>query len=438
MDGIQSPFVLVQIGNIVADVISVNLETFELKYRCFRDTNQSREFVLIVFSPPLYNFQEINVQNVIFRDTRVIDDWKEYTVSLCASSFVLHNQMIVKDTVTELISAAMQAETYFKERLHVPKKEFTKDYYSQKEEWLVEYANPKLIEVMEGVFGFEWAMVLNDRKCIQMATKDAIEKFIAKTMRLVLGKAKQKPIVSRIYIGNEFCAFLLPTPKEINKIVPLLWEMGYQVTFCLPAVMEKQLEFVFSCLLTLENLCIDNDKRIELVFNDWGTAYETKKKYVSFDLCMGRLLNRSKRDPRIQGKLGFESHQEIYGRNNLELDDYSLWLRRLGVNRCETDDIFLSQKTRENISFHFPEYQISTAQNCNLYAECANQGRIHKRRIDICPRYCNEFCFVYPKEYKMVGIGNTCFGFSSEFFMKQNMFQFCIDNSISRFVINIV
>ena len=107
----------------------------------------------------------------------------------------------------------------------------------------------------------------------------------------------------RLYIGNAFCPHLAPTEEELFALMDKACRESFAVTLVFPFLLEGNLLETQQRLQRLVEWCEQKNKIIEIVVNDWGTAHLAAQLPV-FSLCLGVLLNKRKKDPRMAYKLG--------------------------------------------------------------------------------------------------------------------------------------
>ena len=85
-------------------------------------------------------------------------------------------------------------------------------------------------------------------------------------------------------------------------------------------------------LRMVDNWCEEKQKDVEIVVNDWAVLSMVKKT-PHLKLCMGTLLNKRKKDPRMKYKKGA---REFFSENSLNADFYRDFLREKesGGNRA--------------------------------------------------------------------------------------------------------
>ena len=127
-----------------------------------------------------------------------------------------------------------------------------------------------------------------------------------------LGKRMSVP--ERIYVGNAFCHLLFPEKRQLFEIFKKAESEGLAVTVTFSYLREFMLKPVEKLLDELEEWCRNRETFLEIAANDWGLLEllrerkEWKEEKELLVPCMGTLLNKRKKDPRIgykQGETGY-------------------------------------------------------------------------------------------------------------------------------------
>jgi len=248
---------------------------------------------------------------------------------------------------------------------------------------------------------------------------------------------EQLPIPGRIYVGNAFCHLLFPEKKILFKILEKAESEDLEVTITSSYLREFMLESVEKLLDELAEWCKIRKTSLEIAVNDWGMLELLKDRNGFLVPCMGTLLNKRKKDPRMGYKQGDTG---LFLENSLNADFYREYLRDMfGIQRYEWESCGYRQEfPEEKNSIHVPFYQTNTSQYCTLYAVCKNGERGRQELPEDCPGYCGEKVFLYPKHLKMVGRYNSLFALDeSAVFGMMNMDSWK-EQKIDRVVVNLL
>lgn len=214
----------------------------------------------------------------------------------------------------------------------------------------------------------------------------------------------------RLYIGNAFCPYLAPTEEKLFALMDKACRESFAVTLVFPFLLEENLSETQARLQHLARWCEQENKTIEIVVNDWGTAHLAAQLPV-FSLCLGVLLNKRKKDPRMAYKLG---NRTLFEQNSVHAAFYREYLKEeFRMERYEWEscgDTSTRKFPEGKNSLRLPFYQTNTSQYCPLYAACTEGSRGAQVPIRECPKFCERQAFLYPEHLRMVGRYNSLFG----------------------------
>ena len=247
----------------------------------------------------------------------------------------------------------------------------------------------------------------------------------------------KKKIPERIYVGNQFCHLLFPEEEILFSILEKAKRELTAVTLSFTYLRETLLEDTFALLRKIDHWCDQNGLETECVINDWGMADFIKKETKHLIPCLGILLNKRKKDPRIVYKKGDHS---LYSQNSFNAGFYQEFLREnFGIERAEWESCgYMQDIPSGKNSLHFPFYQTNTSQYCPLYAVKEEGGRGRQRFIGKCPRYCEKSAFLYPKHLNMAGRYNSLFALDRDFLEDGEQLKKYAGSNIDRFVLNLL
>ena len=213
----------------------------------------------------------------------------------------------------------------------------------------------------------------------------------------------------RLYIGNAFCPHLAPTEEELFALMDKACRESFAVTLVFPFLLEGNLLETQQRLQRLVEWCEQKNKIIEIVVNDWGTAHLAAQLPV-FSLCLGVLLNKRKKDPRMAYKLG---DRTLFEQNSVHAAFYREYLKEeFRMERYEWEscgDTSTRKFPEGKNSLRLPFYQTNTSQYCPLYAACTEGSHGAQVPIRECPKFCERQAFLYPEHLRMVGRYNSLF-----------------------------
>ena len=254
---------------------------------------------------------------------------------------------------------------------------------------------------------------------------------------------KRMTVPDRIYVGNAFCHLLFPEKRQLFEILKKAESEGLAVTVTFSYLREFMLKPVENLLDELEEWCRNRETFPEIAANDWGLLEilrerkEWKEEKEVLVPCMGTLLNKRKKDPRMgykQGETGY------FWENSLNAEFYRTYLRdTFGIRRYEWESCGYRQQFPEGKnSIHVPFYQTNTSQYCTLYAACKNGERGKQELPESCPGYCREKVFLYPKHLKMAGRYNSLFALDGSAVSGMMDMEMWKKQGINRLVVNLL
>jgi hypothetical protein len=173
----------------------------------------------------------------------------------------------------------------------------------------------------------------------------------------------------RLYIGDEFCIHRLPGIDELDAICQAAKGENRALTFLTPPLTDAG---IARCG-PLFDILKDMDYGTEVVVNDWGVLLFLKEKYPSFQLSVGRLLNKGFKDPRLSNpddapELLAET-AELFNTCTFDAVEFPATMRQLNVKRLERDLLPFGEseiKRHEELqtSVYFPFGYITTGRVC--------------------------------------------------------------------------
>lgn len=269
---------------------------------------------------------------------------------------------------------------------------------------------------------------------LQLSFAEFLKKYAENSIGICkkLLQSERKP--ERLYIGNQFCHLLFPEQDMLFKLMEKAVKEHLKITLVFSYIREYKLDFISRLLCEIDKWCRLHNCQIEVVVNDWGMAEILKNQTENLIPCLGILLNKRKKDPRISYKTG---DQKLFKENSLNAQFYRNFLRNTyGICRFEWETCGYTQlfPIGKN-SLHIPFYQTNTSQYCPLFAVCANGERGRQKLIKNCPEYCREYVLLYPEHLHMMGRYNSLFGIDMDALKDIKVLEAYIKNGVDRLVI---
>lgn len=304
-------------------------------------------------------------------------------------------------------------------------------WFSESEDWTGIH-----IEIPEGM---EFAMEIDCPELYEAYLREDLMDFYRKYLQKnhIFGSGLEKKIPARIYIGNQFCHLLFPEEELLFAMLEKAKRESTKVTLSFTYLRETMRSGNFALLKKLDCWCERNDMELECVINDWGMADFIKKETKYLTCCLGTLLNKRKKDPRISFKKG---NPKLYKQNSFNAEFYRGFLREsFGIERAEWETCGYIQEIPEGKnSLHFPFFQTNTSQYCPLYAVKKEGDRGRQRLTQKCPRYCEKSVFLYPKHLNMIGKYNSLFALDHAFLEDSEQLKTYADSGVDRLVLNLL
>ncbi|OZI10633.1 hypothetical protein CEW92_15855 [Bacillaceae bacterium SAS-127] len=208
----------------------------------------------------------------------------------------------------------------------------------------------------------------------------------------------------RIIFGSEFCQYRIPSLKNLKKAWAFCLENDLDFSFATPYVHEEKYQQLHELLAFLNEEAEQQEKPIEIIVNDWGVYYYTKEHFSNLHLVIGRLLNKSIRDPRVAHYYNEsnapEEGKDFFKNTGLFSTAFEQFLADGKVTGYEFDQLIqgnsLNEKESEKtIGLHFPFGCVASGSACMV--GFMDTDKMDKFRGD--PE-CKQQCQLYIFELK--------------------------------------
>jgi len=144
-------------------------------------------------------------------------------------------------------------------------------------------------------------------------------------------------VVSRIYIGDEFCFHRLPGLADLKALLRAAEAGGYGLTLLTPVLTDPQMVGAAPLFAHLGAHRPDT----EVVFNDWGVMTLLRERFELTNLAAGRVLNKGFKDPRLADAARIAAispeARELLNADTFHDAGFQQRMRRLQVRRLEYD-----------------------------------------------------------------------------------------------------
>lgn len=141
--------------------------------------------------------------------------------------------------------------------------------------------------------------------------------------------------IGRVYLGAEFCCWLLPPARQLVSEMASVHHLGRPVSVVLPVLTESFLPRLQALLSALSPFLQEGD---EIVISDWGALAPVRACCPGVKVVAGRTLSGQKRGPQAlsfdesSGAAGYFRRSRWHGAAMAEM------LRELGICRVELDN----------------------------------------------------------------------------------------------------
>ena len=247
----------------------------------------------------------------------------------------------------------------------------------------------------------------------------------------------------RLYLGNQFCPHLFPKEEQFFALLEKADKERIEVTVAFSFIREDRLAQTEQLLTRLDEWCEQQEtsgaekKRLEVVVNDWGLAHLVKRTEHLIP-CLGTLLNKRKKDPRMSYKMGDKTLLE---QNNLNAGFIALiWKKVLesAVMSGKAAVIHRKYRKRYRTISMCRSNQTNTSSYCTLCAVLEHGERGKQRERQECPAPCLEHSFFYPKHLYMKGKYNSLFALDKHLLDEPEQLKRELGIKWNRLVVNLL
>jgi hypothetical protein len=206
------------------------------------------------------------------------------------------------------------------------------------------------------------------------ATGDAHAALAETLLRHLPGAAP-----TRVYVGNETCERLLPTPRAIRAWVASAREGRLALSLVLPPLSRDGLAKAEGVVRALEGV-----EDSEVVANDWGTVHRLRSLFPGVAIVLGRLTHKMLRDPRLADRfdspLAPMSARSALCRSGELAPGFRALMERYGIGRREIDPFLQPleedewEGRGERLSVHLPYQFVTMGRGC-LPAAIHQEGK---------------------------------------------------------------
>ncbi|AJF06159.1 hypothetical protein [Geoalkalibacter subterraneus] len=141
--------------------------------------------------------------------------------------------------------------------------------------------------------------------------------------------------VGRVYLGAEFCCWLVPPARQLVSEIASVHHLGRPVSVVLPVLNEFFLPQLQTALSTLCPFLKDDD---EIVISDWGALDPVRSCCPGVEVVAGRVLSGQKRGPQALSLDESSDTAGYFRRSRWHSEAMAAMLRDLGIFRVELDN----------------------------------------------------------------------------------------------------
>jgi hypothetical protein len=214
-------------------------------------------------------------------------------------------------------------------------------------------------------------------------------------------------VPKRVYVGNETCERLLPTPQAIGSWVASARKGRLAMSLVLPPLSRDGLAKAEESVRALEGV-----EASEVVANDWGTVHRLRSRHPGIPIVLGRLTHKMLRDPRLaeyfnSPQAPMAARSALCGSGELAPGFRSL-MERYGIGRREIDPFLQPLEEGEwedhpsMLSIHLPYQFVTMGRACLL-------GAMHREATGrfIPGASCRLECRKYAVEFRLPVAGGN-------------------------------
>lgn len=178
---------------------------------------------------------------------------------------------------------------------------------------------------------------------------------------------------SRVYVGNETCERLLPSPRVLDAWAGAASIAGWTVTLVLPPLTREGQARAMESVRAVESA-----PGAEVVANDWGTVHLLRSRYPDLRIVLGRLTHKVLRDPRVadlfDSPLAPMPARSALCRSGERAPGFRALIGRYGIGRREIDPFLQPleedewEGRGERLSLHLPYQFVTMGRGCLVAA----------------------------------------------------------------------
>lgn len=208
-------------------------------------------------------------------------------------------------------------------------------------------------------------------------------------------------VPKRVYVGNETCERLLPTPQAVGSWAAAARAGRVALSLVLPPLTRDGLAKAEDVVRTLDGV-----EGSEVVAGDWGTVHRLRSRFPGLAIVLGRLTHKMLRDPRLADRfdspLAPLSARSALCRSGELAPGFRALMDRYRIVRREIDPFLQPleedewEGRDERLSVHLPYQFVTMGRGC-LPAAMHGEG---KGRF-VAGGPCRTECAKYAVEFRV-------------------------------------
>lgn len=232
--------------------------------------------------------------------------------------------------------------------------------------------------------------------------------------------------ISRIYFGEEFCEELIPELVEIEESVEYVSRRKLTYTYVCGYLTDSGYNRQVKILKYLNARKVNN-KKVEVIINDWGILFLISQRFKNLIPILGRMIFKNSRMPRytirppipytelVVNPKVWQNQLRILRNSNLSVLKYRNFLKKYGIKRIECDivpqGLHIDKKWGFRCSFYTPWSYITGARTC-LLASVYHPEKSRFVTQELCSKPCKRYFIRYDtgsEALPLVQRGNSLF-----------------------------
>ena len=277
--------------------------------RLAEEIDEISKFVVAFYIFNENRYSEVNIEDFVINKKKREEFYYTYSFIIKNQEYFQRVRYTLRDYSKYVMMKNYGYENQFSEEMVSYPAELDYDFYdyyiNQKKEWMLCKMNS--LSTSDLLDSVELAIKIDNYDLYKIYLENDIIEFSKKYFRdnFIVEDFIVRKEINRVYIGNEFCHNLFPDIITLKKIMDKATSENLNITLCFTYMRECYIERIKKLLDSVYKWSKDNNKPIEIVINDWGMLKLLEDKRDCFQIALGVLLNKRKKDPRYSYKNGY-------------------------------------------------------------------------------------------------------------------------------------